>query len=141
MQKQSLRIPLGRHSRVLAALLLLSTVFFGFERTGAASGLKAPGRQTSKATGGDKVWLVVKVQERRLELVGDYSYRMNGSGQVNFKEGGRVVELPEGLTILVNDKKVETEQQVHEGESVRVTTSKGETLWEISLARSEEMSW
>jgi hypothetical protein len=66
---------------------------------------------------------------------------MDGAGQVNFKEDGRVIELPEGLTILVEDKKVETEQRVEEGETVRIINSKGETIWKLSPVRSEERFW
>ncbi|MBD0371934.1 MAG: hypothetical protein ICV60_13925 [Pyrinomonadaceae bacterium] len=134
MQTLLLRIPLGKSLRLLAVLLLLSPVFlFCFEQRGAATG--------SSALEGDKVWLIVKARERRLELVGDYSYRMDGSGQVNFKEGGRVVELPEGLTVLVDDKRVEGEQRVNEDETVRVVNSRGETLWKLSPVRKGEMSW
>ena len=141
MKKQALQIRPGSSLRVLAALIFLSTVFFCFERAGAAFGPALSGVQASNAADDDKVWLVVKARERRLELVGDYSYRMDGAGQVNFKDGGRVVELPEGLNILVGDKRVETERRVQEGESVRVTNSKGETLWKISAVRGEEMCW
>lgn len=140
MQKQSLQFPRGKSLRVLAILVLLAPLSsFCFES--AANAWTPPGRPASSAHDGPKVWLVVKVNERRLELVGDYSYRMNGGGQVNFKEGGRVIELPRGLTILVDDKKVYAERRVEEGETVRVVNDKGETLWTLSPVRSEERFW
>ena len=141
MQKQSLQFPPRKSLRLLAILFLLSTLCFCFERQGKAQGSTASGQQASSATDDSRVWLVVKVSERRLELVGDYSYRMDGAGQVNFKDGGRVVELPEGLTIMVNDEKVGAERRVLEGETVRVVDSKGETVWKLSAVRGKEMSW
>lgn len=88
-----------------------------------------------------KVWLIVKAGERRLGLAVDYSYRMTGGGKVNFKEGGRVIELPEGLNVLVDDKRVETPRRVEEGETVRVINGKGETVRVLSPVRSEERFW
>lgn len=134
MQKQSLQ-----SLRILAILILFAPVSFCFEQP--ARGAAPAGEPSSSATGGAEVWLVVKATERRLELVGDYSYKMDGGGQVNFKEGGRVIELPEGLSVLVDDKRVENERRVAEGESVRIINSKGETLWVLSPVRDRERFW
>lgn len=140
MQKQLLQSLHKKSLRLLAILILFAPVSFSFEQ---AAGAAAPltGQLSSSAVEGSKVWLVVKASERRLELVGDYSYRMDGGGKVNFKEGGRVIELPEGLTVLVNEKRVENERRVAEDETVRIVNSKGETLWMPSPVRSEERSW
>ncbi|HKS26883.1 MAG TPA: hypothetical protein VJS44_03645 [Pyrinomonadaceae bacterium] len=128
MNMQAIKIRHGNALRLLAALLLLAFVL-------------SIGQASRAANDDDEVWLMVKAGERRLELVGDYSYRMDGGGQVDFKDGGRVIELPEGLTILVNDKKIEGEQRVRESESVRVVNSRGEQLWTLSPVRRQEMSW
>lgn len=139
MQKQPLQ-PLHRKSlRILAILILFAPVSFCFEQ--AARGAMLSAQPSSSAVEGSKVWLVVKASERRLELVGDYSYKMDGGGQANFKDGGRVIELPEGLTVLVNDKRVENERRVEEGEAVRIVNARGETLWVLSPVRTEERSW
>lgn len=139
MQKQLLQSLHKKSLRLLAILILFAPVSFSFEQAAGAAALT--GQLSSSTVEGSKVWLVVKASERRLELVGDYSYKMDGGGKVNFKEGGRVIELPEGLTVLVDEKRVENERRVAEDETVRIVNSKGETLWVLSPVRSEERSW
>jgi beta-lactamase regulating signal transducer with metallopeptidase domain len=78
------------------------------------------------------VWLIIKEGGRRLEIANGYSISMNGGGKVNFKDEGRVIELPEGLTILVNEKPVSAERKVHEGELVRIINAAEETVWKLA---------
>ncbi len=62
---------------------------------------------------------------------------MNGGGKVNFKEDGRVIELPAGLTTLVGGERVLREREVRRRETVRVENSDGETVWRLSAAPDE----
>ena len=131
MKNRSLASFKLKNVRLSALLLVLLAVLFGPESFGAKKAnamLAVP--QDSAATNERKAWLIIRPGGRRLEAT--RSYRLDGAGKINFKQGGRVIELPEGLTILVNDERVTTEREVREGESVRITDADGKTLWEIA---------
>lgn len=88
-----------------------------------------------------KVWLIIKEEGRRIELAGDYGISLRGGGKLNFDDGGRVIELSEGMTILVDDKPVSSDREVHEKETVRIVDSCGKTLWKVApvLARKRHV--
>ena len=78
------------------------------------------------------VWLLISEGGRRLEIRNGYSVSMNGGGKVNFKDEGRIMELPEGLNIFVDGKPVYVERRVREGEIVRITDGAGKTIWQLA---------
>ena len=97
-------------------------------------------RQSSNTIAEKDVWLVIKENGRRLEITNGYSISMNGGGKVNFKDEGRVIEMPEGLTVLVNESQVSAERQVREGELVRIINAEGETLWKLAAIPARDAS-
>ena len=125
--------------RAVTALVLMLLAAISFSELFGTNAAAAPCTgQESQTKNEQRVWLIVTDDGRQLEFVGRYGYRMDGGGKVNFKRGGRVVELPAGLTILVDEKPVNAKRQVSEGESVRITDGDGKTLWKLApLPRPE----
>jgi Domain of unknown function (DUF4932) len=87
-----------------------------------------------------KVWLVIKKGGRQLEIAPGYNIKMDGGGKLKFSKGGRIIELPEALTVLVNEKAVSGESRVYEGETVRITDQKGQTVWTLRPLPANEPS-
>lgn len=111
-------------------LTLLTILFVPTQGIGSTSALvDQPGLEIE---GEGQVWLIIKQEGRRIELAGDYGIALRGGGVLTFDDGGRVLELPEGMTILVDNKPVSSDREVREKESVRIVDSAGKTLWKVA---------
>jgi hypothetical protein len=100
------------------------------------AGMK-PGPSLSESR---NVWLIIKKGGRQLEIAPGYNLKMDGGGKLKFSKGGRIIELPEALTVLVNEKAVSGESSVYEGDTVRIIDEKGRTLWTLAPLPANEPS-
>ena len=140
MEKQFHALLMRRYLRCSALLLALLAVTFFPENFSTKSVVIMAMQQNSNTINKHKVWLTIEEGGRELKISDGYDLTLNGGGKLNFKEGGRVIELPEGLTVLVNNKEVSTERKVHEGETVRIVNDKREILWKLAPTQAESPS-
>lgn len=122
---------------VFPLMLLTAMLFLPTRGIGSTSARLDQPELELKAEG--NVWLIIKREGKRIELAGDYGISLRGGGVLTFDDGGRVLELPDGMTILVDNKPVSSDSEVREKQSVRIVDSAGKTLWRVApvLARNK----
>ena len=126
-----------RRTLFCVAIILLTLAFL--HPTGVATAI-AGMKSDSGLSEARKVWLVIRKGGRQLEIAPGYNLKLNGAGKLKFSKGGRIIELPEALTVLVDEKAVSGESSVYEGETVRITDEKGQTLWTLAPLPANEPS-
>lgn len=98
-------------------------------------------------------WLLIKEENQLLVIPGRRVIRIAGGGELQFKQDGRVIELPRGASLtvdgrpvfrehnvgagetvqVVGDTIVSRERVVREAEVVRIVAPDGSVMWELSL--------
>jgi hypothetical protein len=78
--------------------------------------------------------IIAKEGRQLLEISKGSIIRLDGAGKLKFKREGQIIEIPSGLSIMINGKPVnQVNTAVHVGEKVQIVDSKKKTVWNLSL--------
>lgn len=119
-------------------------------RAGSLLGTAATSAGVGKMKG---VWLLIKERNQLLIVPAGRVVRLVGSGDLRFRQDGRLIEIPRGASLTVNGRPIFREREVgrgetaevvnnevlsrervvREGEVVRVVGAGNRVLWELDL--------